>query len=521
MSKRNRRRKASRRSTRVSAAPAPAGPAPGAPAPRPSARWLLLGGGLAVGLVLWVWLGRGGRDDDARKAPEDTPDASTAPQAKGRPAEKKSGAGSAKDPGGSFLEAFGGKEGAGGDSSGSVLGNADLERKFHTLVEARERVEELKRRAGRGQASPEDLREGPRLLTQLNRDLDAFQKELAQARKARPKDAVPEWLTGELLVQVGGEPDEILPHLQLALQRGLSRPRFFATLARAQAEANQPDEAFRSAGKALELAGRDRYVWDTFTRTAFDTERFAEVTARLEHNFPGKRPDWVETMRAAAADWQARWQAEQKLRAAEAKADDLPRVRLTIAHRRFARDARGTPLTKVETTGHGEVILELFEDQAPAAVANFLDLVEHKQYDGTRFYMAEPAKAVAGGDPRSRKTDPSEDRMGGGDFVIPDELGRPGARGHFRGALGMVNQGPHTAGAQFYLTLAPIHEMDGHFTVFGRVIKGQEVLDRVTMGRTNREVGHFGRTVPGDLLLRAEVLRKRPHEYKVIREPAK
>jgi cyclophilin family peptidyl-prolyl cis-trans isomerase len=82
----------------------------------------------------------------------------------------------------------------------------------------------------------------------------------------------------------------------------------------------------------------------------------------------------------------------------------------------------------------------------------------------------------------------------------------------------MVNTGPHSAGSQFFITLVPKHEMDGLFTVFGRVIKGIDVVDSITRGRTNPQVGRFGQIIPGDLLVHAVVLRKRPHAYPVTKE---
>jgi cyclophilin family peptidyl-prolyl cis-trans isomerase len=285
-------------------------------------------------------------------------------------------------------------------------------------------------------------------------------------------------------------------------------------------ESNLADEAFRYAAKALDVDGRDRYAWDAFIQAAYTLDRFGEAAARLDEVFGDHKPAWAETLWKDTVAWRTRWQAEQKQRRAEAKANDLPRVRLIIEHRRFARDARGVALTTVESTGRGEVIVELFEDQAPATVANFLNLVSQNFYDGTRFHAAEPANLVAGGDPNSKGADPLKDGGGGPGYVIPDEFDRADARGHFRGALGMGNNArPGTAGSQFYITFAPNKEMDGHFTVFGRVIEGQEVIDRITLGRTNPRVGRFGNIVPGDLLVRAEIVRKRPHEYKVIKAP--
>ena len=79
----------------------------------------------------------------------------------------------------------------------------------------------------------------------------------------------------------------------------------------------------------------------------------------------------------------------------------------------------------------------------------------------------------------------------------------------------MAQNGPGKAGSQFFITLVAAPEFDGNSTAFGRVIRGQEVLDQVTEGRTNHEVGEFGKIIPGDLIVRAEVIRKRPHAYVV------
>jgi cyclophilin family peptidyl-prolyl cis-trans isomerase len=484
----------------------------------------LAGACVVAYLGLWVWRNGGAKEDMPEALPAAAGQAQVNEGRGGGPAGPESGTKKAGG-GGSFLEAFGKKAGPAGDSPAEALTDAELEKKLHELLEVKEQLRALATRARgwQGKASPTELRQalGERsvLEARLNQGVAPFEKDLARARRDRPTAAVPEWLTGELLILVGGEPEEILPHLRRAVERGLARPRLFASLARVQTEANQLKDAFRSAGRALDLDGADRYAWQAFTRAAFNTEHFAEVSARLARSFPGKGPDWAEDMRREAAAWQTRWRAEEKLRQAERRADDLPRVRLVIEHRRFARDAGGTTATaRVESTGRGEVVVELFEDQAPQTVANFLSLVEHKVYDGTRFYLAEPAALAAGGDPGSRSGDVADDGTGGPGYVIPDEFDRPGARGHFRGSLSMVNHGPHTAGSQFFMTFVPMHEMDGRFTVFGRVIRGQEVIDRITLGRTNREVGHFGRIVPGDLLVRAEVLRKRPHEYRVTRQ---
>src|SRR5262249_34518906 len=151
--------------------------------------------------------------------------------------------------------------------------NDELEKHFQALLDLRSRAQGRKLAPG----------ERGRLEAQLNKDLAAFEKELKQARQARPEDAVPAWLTGELLLLIGGHPtEEILPRLSFAVEHGLVRPRLFASLARAQTEGNQFAEAYRSAAKALDLDGKDRYAWNAFTRAAFNVEKFAAVADRLE-----------------------------------------------------------------------------------------------------------------------------------------------------------------------------------------------------------------------------------------------
>jgi cyclophilin family peptidyl-prolyl cis-trans isomerase len=82
----------------------------------------------------------------------------------------------------------------------------------------------------------------------------------------------------------------------------------------------------------------------------------------------------------------------------------------------------------------------------------------------------------------------------------------------------MVETGPHKAGSQFLIGLVPHPEFDHHLTAFGRVIRGQEGVDRITSGRTNLHVGQFGKAIPGDLLVRADVVRKRSHPYQVVKD---
>src|SRR5262249_47962540 len=130
---------------------------------------------------------------------------------------------------------------------------------------------------------------------------------------------------------------------------------------------------------------------------------------------------YCKKMMSRAEEGFIRLQMELKARAADAKADNNPRVRLVIEHRRFKRDAKGAFLKgEIESTGKGEVLLELFEDVAPNTVANFLTLIEAKKYDNTRFYLAQAATLVAGGDFEAK--DGASDGAGTPGYFIPDEM---------------------------------------------------------------------------------------------------
>ena len=176
--------------------------------------------------------------------------------------------------------------------------------------------------------------------------------------------------------------------------------------------------------------------------------------------------------------------AEIEKRKAEAAADDLPRVKLS--------------------TSAGDVVVELFENEAPNAVANFISLVAKGFYDGTPFHRVIGGFMAQGGDPTGTGT-------GGPGYVIECECDEPGARKHFLGTLSMAHAGKDTGGSQFFLTFRPTEHLDGKHTVFGRVIEGFDVLPKL-----RRTQGPDGRPVPGvkpDTIVKAEVLRKRNHPY--------
>ncbi|MGH7134141.1 MAG: peptidylprolyl isomerase, partial [Pirellulales bacterium] len=151
------------------------------------------------------------------------------------------------------------------------------------------------------------------------------------------------------------------------------------------------------------------------------------------------------------------WKTEAALRDAEANAD-LPRVLLK--------------------TNKGDIVVELFENEAPNTVANFVSLVEKKFYDGVPFHRVLPHFMAQGGDPEGTG-------QGGPGYKIPDEIDRSDFRNHFRGSLSMANTGaPNSGGSQFFIMFRPSgpaagYNLNGKHTVFGRIIDGMDVLARI------------------------------------------
>ncbi len=182
-------------------------------------------------------------------------------------------------------------------------------------------------------------------------------------------------------------------------------------------------------------------------------------------------------------DLREQWKEELALREAEAKQDDLPRVRIT--------------------TNRGPIVLELFEDQAPETVANFVELVEKGFYDGVVFHRVLPGFMAQGGDPQGTGA-------GGPGYSIRSEFNKKNARKHFSGVISMANSGPNTGGSQFFLTFAPQPMLNGRHTVFGRIINGQEVLPLIQ----RRDPDGTPPLPEPDKIVKAEVIRKRDHEYK-------
>lgn len=181
--------------------------------------------------------------------------------------------------------------------------------------------------------------------------------------------------------------------------------------------------------------------------------------------------------------YREKWAKESAVREKEAEADDLPRVLLK--------------------TNKGDIVIELFENEAPNTVANFISLVNKGFYNGLTFHRVLHGFMAQGGDPKGTGS-------GGPGYTIDCECFRDDARNHFRGTLSMAHAGRDTGGSQFFITFRPTPHLDGRHTAFGRVIEGFDVLGQMKQRNPDQPGADL---IEPDKIIEATVLRKRDHEY--------
>jgi cyclophilin family peptidyl-prolyl cis-trans isomerase len=122
------------------------------------------------------------------------------------------------------------------------------------------------------------------------------------------------------------------------------------------------------------------------------------------------------------------------------------------------------------TTNHGDIVIELFDDDAPKTVENFRKLAGDGFYDGLIFHRVIPDFMIQGGCPQGTGT-------GGPGYTFEDEINDHKVA---RGALAMANSGPNTNGSQFFIvTTQEAPWLDGKHTVFGEVTSGMDVVDAI------------------------------------------
>lgn len=149
----------------------------------------------------------------------------------------------------------------------------------------------------------------------------------------------------------------------------------------------------------------------------------------------------------------------------------------------------------VFNTSEGKIVCRLFEKEAPKTVANFVELAEGKRewthpvtkeksanklYDGTVFHRVIPQFMIQGGDPAGTG-------FGGPGYRFEDETKGSPYKFDIPGKLAMANAGPNTNGSQFFITVAPTEWLTGRHTIFGEVVEGYEIVEKISQAPRNAQ----------------------------------
>jgi peptidyl-prolyl cis-trans isomerase B (cyclophilin B) len=128
-------------------------------------------------------------------------------------------------------------------------------------------------------------------------------------------------------------------------------------------------------------------------------------------------------------------------------------------------------------TKFGNIELKFFPDVAPNHVNNFIELAKKGFYDGTTFHRVIPGFMIQGGDPNSKNPDKSKHGMGGPGYTVNAEFND---KPHKRGTLSMARSAdPNSAGSQFFICVADTPFLNKQYTVFGEVVSGMDVVDKI------------------------------------------
>jgi cyclophilin family peptidyl-prolyl cis-trans isomerase len=220
-------------------------------------------------------------------------------------------------------------------------------------------------------------------------------------------------------------------------------------------------------------------------RALVDEERFDEASVVLEElrqsapDHPlskdlldfgdGRPPRSLLDDLSEAIEGQKGWVAEHpELFQNPPPPEDAPRVRLQ--------------------TDQGDIVVALYQSEAPNHAANFLNLCGAKFYDGTRFHRVIPGLLVQGGDPNSRNEDRTAWGQGGPEAKIEPE---PNDLHHFAGVLSAAKLPgeQQSSGSQFFLTTEKAHHFDGEHVVFGAVVEGLDVVRKISEGAIREGTG--------------------------------
>jgi cyclophilin family peptidyl-prolyl cis-trans isomerase len=160
----------------------------------------------------------------------------------------------------------------------------------------------------------------------------------------------------------------------------------------------------------------------------------------------------------------------------------------------FSVDPKKQYMATLETE-KGDILIELFPSKAPLAVNSFIFLARQGWFDGVTFHRVLPGFVAQAGDP-------SGTGSGNPGYFFKNEPD-PSLKYDKPGRVGMANSGPDTNGSQFFITYAPAPHLDGRYTIFGQVLSGMDILEKLTPRDPEK-----GDLPPGDILLHVTIEEK-------------
>lgn len=323
---------------------------------------------------------------------------------------------------------------------------------FHKLYDQLEQVSKKFHALGKEcqSATPERKKEIQAEGQALAERLQKYKEPLFAAAKAAFKEApnkdpeVRDLLLNQVFMLIDYDDyEKALTEADFLIRSGMSSKSLYEMLAYAAYNSNKFTYAEQAIKFAKKMAAQE--LKDAKAQGVSEADI---AKKRIGQNFPA-----IAAIEPSISDYKTAWAKEKELRAANAQNKDCPMV-------------------KLETTA-GDITLELFANEAPNTVANFVELVNKGFYDNLTFHRVMQGFMAQGGDPKG-------DGTGGPGYCIPCEVDNPGARQHFRGSLSMAHAGKDTGGSQFFITFVPTPHLDGKHTVFGRVAAGMDVLAKIT-----------------------------------------
>ena len=306
------------------------------------------------------------------------------------------------------------------------------------------------------------------------RRVAAFARGLAEIEAPRARTVILKMLDPSFQDRVSAQalPDILraaaklkVENLSLILRERLSHPDVIVRSTAASLIADSPDD--KNLAALIEALARAK-------NDPANDARLAILTALSKH----KKPEAVEAIKSAFSepDHLVRRHAVDLLKQMGA-GDFSDRIGVVqTGHDKSFYQRVAARLDKKVTatiyTAKGEIRIELFPQDAPITVDSFITLARRDFFNGLTFHRVVPNFVIQGGDPRG-------DGEGGPGYQIRCEIN---TRPYTRGAVGMALSGKDTGGSQFFVTHSPQPHLDGGYTVFGQVVGGMEVVDRIARG---------------------------------------